>query len=81
MKSEINNGKCVEEDRKLTLQVQMNRNVPTKPRLNSKNVLKSQQYSTALRNAKLAMIKAGKYTYPLEWGTVCAGGGVTFGNF
>jgi CHAT domain-containing protein len=33
-----------------------------------RNILKSQPYSTALRNAKLVMIKAGKYAYPLEWG-------------
>ena len=31
------------------------------------NVLKKQSYSSALRNAKLAMIKEGKYAHPVEW--------------
>ncbi|MFA6440423.1 MAG: CHAT domain-containing protein, partial [Bacteriovoracaceae bacterium] len=32
-----------------------------------RNILNNQQYSTALRNAKLAMIKKGKYAHPVEW--------------
>lgn len=32
-----------------------------------KGVLKGQPYSASLRNAKLALIKAGTYAYPLEW--------------
>jgi CHAT domain-containing protein len=32
-----------------------------------RNVLNGESFSAALRNAKLALIKAGKYAYPLEW--------------
>ncbi|MBI2428245.1 MAG: CHAT domain-containing protein [Ignavibacteriales bacterium] len=32
-----------------------------------RNILNKQSYSTALRNAKLAMIKKGKYAHPVEW--------------
>ena len=32
-----------------------------------RNVLKGQEYSSALRNAKLTMIKRGKYSHPVEW--------------
>ncbi len=32
-----------------------------------RNILNNQSYSTALRNAKLAMIKKGKYAHPVEW--------------
>ena len=32
------------------------------------NVLQGQPYSSALRNAKLSMIKEGTFAYPLEWG-------------
>ena len=32
-----------------------------------RNILNNQPYSTALRNAKLAMIKKGKYAHPVEW--------------
>ncbi len=31
------------------------------------NILKKQSYPAALRNAKLAMIKDGKYAHPVEW--------------
>jgi CHAT domain-containing protein len=32
-----------------------------------RNILEGQTYSSALRTAKLKMIKGGKYAYPLEW--------------
>jgi len=32
-----------------------------------KNILNGQPYSTSLRNAKLALIKEGKYSHPVEW--------------
>ncbi|MEW5799791.1 MAG: CHAT domain-containing protein [Bacteroidota bacterium] len=32
-----------------------------------RNILNKQSYSTALRNAKLTMIKKGKYAHPVEW--------------
>ncbi len=32
-----------------------------------RNIFKKQSYPSALRNAKLAMIKNGKYAHPVEW--------------
>ena len=32
-----------------------------------KNILSGESYSESLRNAKLKLIKDGKYSYPLEW--------------